>query len=687
MGHPADLRSPHPDPPGTQNMKTSQTLVASLIAITVVGVGIAYLVSKSSRSEETVEPATGVHTLAKMADYRDLGVVSRHKVVVIGLDGATWDIVDPMIADGSLPTFERLKSQGSWGVLRSVDCYMSPPAWTSMFTGFLPERTGVYTFGKWIAEQREFIGVSSLDVDVPHLWDIASRAGRRVAVTNVPLTYPSLPVNGIMVSGLMTPIVYRLMDPKRTIRLEETEDPFDPALDDRSCSPRLVGIRVITRSTLVMVLYDTADDGKVLYDTVALKVFPTGTGWNMNDDVPVVTFRPNEFSPFFHIDYRMKEGDKRVTTRVACSIQLDHDGTSDHAGLTITPLHRLPTDPDLRMTYPESLAREIEDEFGYYLITMTHTPELIPQGTEWTADFASYFYGYNDWDLFLYVFQAPDNAHHTDGTGDIARAVYQSIDRFLERLIARLPENATLVLASDHGFAKYDYVISLNDYLAEIGLLDTPRDVNHDRTLVFHNQWCLYFNESLLGADELARRGIDIGRGQTPRQALIGYLKEKCRQLALGDRALPIDLVEIPGNAVGVAPDMVVIGGYTDYFVEGADLDIVTPRVVHETGEGGGWFHARDGMYLIRGNQTRHGFNGGVKDIQDIAPTILYLLDLPIAGNFDGELMTDIIRPEVLSSKPRYTIDDYVEQSPDKSFTFDELQSLEDKLRSLGYIR
>jgi len=41
----------------------------------------------------------------------------------------------------------------------------------------------------------------------------------------------------------------------------------------------------------------------------------------------------------------------------------------------------------VRTTYPESLAEEIEDKFGYYLITMTRTTDLIPQGTRWTDDF------------------------------------------------------------------------------------------------------------------------------------------------------------------------------------------------------------------------------------------------------------------------------------------------------------
>jgi predicted AlkP superfamily phosphohydrolase/phosphomutase len=640
----------------------------------------------SRRSRSVVEPiaAGPVNELASIDEYRR---AASHRVVFIGLDGAAWNIIDPMIESGLLPTFERLKHEGSYGVLKSVDCHFSPPAWTTMLTGFLPERTGIYTFGKWDPQSAGFIGFSSLDVEVPWVWDIATAAGLRVGVTNVPLTYPARPVNGIMVSGLMTPIVYREPETRRTIRFAPAQSDVDSTtIDVPSFSPRLVGQTVVSVSTLNLTLLDTVDDDTQRYDTVALKVFPTQGA--AAKDARVVRFGLNEYSPWFQMDYRLKEGSQRVITRIACSVIVEHDGDPrTTATLTTTELLRLPTDPRLDMTYPDSVATEIDTAFGYYLITMTHTPDMIPQGTAWTAEFASYFYAYDDWDLFFYVFQAPDNAHHADGVGDKARTAYQAIDRFLADLIAQLPDDATLVLASDHGFAPYKYVVSLNDYFSQINVLTDPQRIDFKKTLVFHNQWCLYFNDDLLTPDELRRRNIDIADGQTPREALVAYLKDHCREIAYERRAMPVELVDVPEGAAGAAPDMIVIGSYSDYFVEGDDIDIVRPGAVRQAAPDPTWYHSRDGMYLFWGNQTKQGFDGGEKTIADMAPTLLYLLDLPLAKDFDGKVMDTIIRPDTLASKPRTTIADYRLLAPDKTYTPEQLQSLEETLRTLGYVR
>lgn len=674
----------------SRNMKLTARSIASLVFLILAFVVIGYVVSARFRTRNAprVDAVGATQDLSSMEDYRRLAPASRRRVVFIGLDGAAWNIIDPMIESGLLPTFQRLKREGAWGTLRSVDCYFSPPAWTTMMTGYRPERTGIYTFGKWIPEDAEFLAFSSSDVEVPWIWDIASAAGRRVGVTNVPLTYPAQPVNGIMVSGLMTPIVYRELDARRVIRFEALVGRFDAVLDRQSFMAPLIARTVLSLNTFVMAFYDMSDDGTSRYDTIALKVFPAQGDWNVSDDIPIVTFRPNEYSRWFQMDYRMKEGDRRVTRRVACSVRVEHDGDPSTTGvLRTTPLLRVPTDPDLHMTYPDSVAAAIEKTFGYYLITMTHTPDMIPQGTAWTAEFASYFYGYDDWDLFFYVFQAPDNAHHADGDGDKARAAYQAIDLFLAHLIEQLPDDATLVLASDHGFAPYRYIVSLNDYFSQIGVLSDPQRIDFKHTLVFHNEWCLYFNHDLLTPEELGLRQIDIADGQTPREALVAYLKLRCREITLGDRAMPIELVDVPQGATGMAPDMIVQGSYTDYFVEGDDIDIVRPGVVRPAVPDPTWYHSRDGMYLFWGDSIKEGFDSGEKNIADMAPTILYLLDLPLAKDFDGQVMDNILRPEVAASKPRYTVADYLTHAPEKNYTAAQKQSLEETLRSLGYVR
>ncbi|MDH3216835.1 MAG: alkaline phosphatase family protein, partial [Candidatus Krumholzibacteria bacterium] len=561
-------------------MKLNKTQISGLAVLAIVMV-----VVWSTRRGPSVDAGrfvavsgspAGAYEFDSMRDYlRGDRPSSDHRVVFVGLDGAAWKIIDPMIESGLLPTLGRLKQEGAWGVLRSVDCYFSPPAWTSMMTGYLPQKTGVYTFGKWMHDEREFSAFSSLDVAVPFVWDVASKADRRVAVTNIPMTYPAQPVNGIMVTGLMTPIVYDKTISQRRLRFKSTTAAFDVDLDAKSYAPRLVRTLMFSLNTLVFVLYDTVDDQQTRYDTVALKVFPATESWTLSDQAPLYTFAPNEYSPWFHLDYRKKQANIRVKKKVACSVMIEPvAGDSTSAIVKMTPLLRLPSDPDLDLTHPESLASEIEREFGYYLITMTYSADLVPQGTEWTASLASYFYDYDDWDLFLYTFMAPDNIQHHEGVSERTRAVYQSIDRFLAGLLNKLPDDVTLIVASDHGFSRYDYIISLNDYLEQIGVLTNPRNVDHDSTLVFHNQWCLYFNDDLVTASELTTRGIAIADGETPRQALVAYLKDMCRQLEAAGRPMPVELIEVPEDAVGTAPDMIVVGGYGDYFIEGMDLSI-----------------------------------------------------------------------------------------------------------------
>ena len=68
------------------------------------------------------------------------------KVFVLGLDGATWDVLEPLIQQGLLPNLARLREQGSSGSLRSVFPPLSPVAWTGVMTGKNSGRHGIFEF-------------------------------------------------------------------------------------------------------------------------------------------------------------------------------------------------------------------------------------------------------------------------------------------------------------------------------------------------------------------------------------------------------------------------------------------------------------------------------------------------------------------------------------------------------------
>src|SRR5207248_2868650 len=108
-----------------------------------------------------------------------------------------------------MPNFKKLRDQGCEAVLESKYPPLTPPAWTSLSTGLKPARHGVYDFWTY-DEQQAGRGVRKAQVTTRRkagkaIWNILSEYGKQVLVINVPMTYPPETVNGIMVSGYMTP--------------------------------------------------------------------------------------------------------------------------------------------------------------------------------------------------------------------------------------------------------------------------------------------------------------------------------------------------------------------------------------------------------------------------------------------------------------------------------------------------
>ena len=125
--------------------------------------------------------------------------------VVIGLDGAAWHLLDPMIEAGAMPRLAALRDKGAWGTLTSTVPTYTPPAWTSAATGVNPGRHGIYGFIAGNAQSDRAELVHSGMIRAPAIWEIANEQGARAGIYNLPLTYPPRSLDGWMVSGMMTP--------------------------------------------------------------------------------------------------------------------------------------------------------------------------------------------------------------------------------------------------------------------------------------------------------------------------------------------------------------------------------------------------------------------------------------------------------------------------------------------------
>ena len=206
--------------------------------------------------------------------------------------------------------------------------------------------------------------------------------------------------------------------------------------------------------------------------------------------------------------------------------------------------------------------------------------------------------------------------------------------------------------------------------------------------MVFHNLWHLYFNPELLTVEELSRRGIEVASGETPREALIRSLHDiagTIRDESSG-RTYPVELTVVAEGAVGRVPDMLVRGTHSDYQVDFWNIARPRDAVVNRLVGSERHFHARNGIFAIWGDGVRGGFYGGEKGIENVAPTILHLLGLPVAPDMDGAPMTDLLEgpaaslPVLLNAGYRDLPRAVAPEGPDR-------ESLQKKLRSLGYIR
>lgn len=134
-------------------------------------------------------------------------VSSATKVLVVGLDGATFSVLHPLMNSGRMPFLAKLVATGTAGPLCSTIPPVTAPAWSSFSTGKNPGKHGLFTWRHTppSSSSCEWEWVSSHNIQGDKIWHILGNAGFRVGALNVPMTYPPEVVNGFMVSGLLTP--------------------------------------------------------------------------------------------------------------------------------------------------------------------------------------------------------------------------------------------------------------------------------------------------------------------------------------------------------------------------------------------------------------------------------------------------------------------------------------------------
>ncbi len=127
------------------------------------------------------------------------------RVILFGIDGADWSFLQGWIDNGHMPNLARLVKEGASAPLASVVPLNSASAWVSMITGKGPGSHGVFGFAANEDGAYRRKTITSGEISAATVWEIANAAGEPAGSVNCPISYPPFPVDGFMVSGIITP--------------------------------------------------------------------------------------------------------------------------------------------------------------------------------------------------------------------------------------------------------------------------------------------------------------------------------------------------------------------------------------------------------------------------------------------------------------------------------------------------
>jgi len=490
-------------------------------------------------------------------------------VLLIGLDGATFDILDPLMDAGAMPNLRDLIAAGVRATLRSTVPALTPPAWTSLVTGRGPGSHGIFDFFRKDEESSPlFRFLTSHDVACPMMWSLATNEGLRSTVLNFPLTFPPPKIAGHIVPGGFMPW--------RQLRLGcHPEGLFD----------RLKTLPSFNARELAL---DMTHEAKAI------------EGCTEEEYEPWVDMHIRRERQWVDIaQYLRREEPSQFTA-------LLFDGTDKIQHLCWRFL-----DPALSQTLTSPWERRVRDKVRDYYCRLDG---LIGELRDCFAD-------------------------------------------------------ATIVVASDHGFGAQVRTFYVNSWLERLGLLawqEGQAPESRDAAALGLNQLARHVYQidwsrtrafapmpsgngiHIVKADEAHPNGVTAGeyaafRGQLAAR-LLDVKDPETGEQVVARVSTRDDLFR--GPSLAVAPDL------TLELQDGGLISILSsPESVRRRPMPTGT-HRPDGIFAAAGPEIQRGARLAPLSILDVAPLMLHQLGLAIPDTLEGRLVTEALDPQALSARP-----------------------------------
>ena len=558
----------------------------------------------------------------------------RRKLLIVGWDGASWDVIRPMMARGELPHLTSLFTNGAHGTLRSTTPPSSAVAWPTFMTGRDPQNHGLWGFYQTVPGSYRPRLIDSRDLIDSSFWDWLGQAGLQTGAVNIPLTYPPRPINGFMVSGMLTP------GPEETfaypVELGEELRAGPPAYPIEAQVMRQIRASLPSLSAALQLLDRWTTD----FHAVVRHLLSTRS-W----DCFVVVYRATDI-----VQHLLGfQGNYDLSAQFDCTSEVE-GGIQAVYGQLDRCLGEL-----LSIVPPETTTFVLSDHgFGpiagrFYLNNWLHS-----QG-------------------YLSLKRGSQYRRLLGGTRPVP--LRRMLTRLgLKGLASRLPSwltDAAIPVPDRH---RFDHLLDWSRTRAYAPLYGSPH-----AALVRLN---------LAGRDPL-------GTVQHGAQAedLLAELARRLQEISTPEGKPLFREVEVascdPAEMLSrQGPDLTALPNQENHHPA---LPTITPdgRLFAPPGLHAAAQHRMDGIFVANGPTIAPQTILEGARLVDIAPTVLYLMGLPVPAEMDGQVLTAAFRPEWQTTHPpRATLEtidrSFLESMP--GYSRQDQKRLEDSLRDLGYL-
>ncbi len=496
-------------------------ILAGLIAVAGVGIGVILLLFRRLRQGFRKHWAKVLLAIAVLLAgawllWRGCRMKNgteteyRQRIILIGLDALSPEIMEPMLAAGELPNFQRLREMGGYARLATTNPAQSPVAWTGFATGRNPGKHGLFDFIR--RDPKTYmpeIGITRLEGGKPRtvrrgkaFWDYCSAKNVPVTILRCPVTFPPDKVKGKMLSGMGTP---DLLGTQGTFSFYTTEK-IDRAKD---IGGEVIEVRPRTdrradKMTLELLgPYKKSIIGKTERVKVEFTVTPRKDSAHIELQSQNFDLELGKWSDWQYVAFRLGTGRRMPGIVKFLLVELEPEFK-----LYVSPISIDPAKPYFPISYPKDYSNELAAALGCFATRgmpfdtwalsegridekafLAQAEELLQEN----LDLMAYeLFGFKQGVFFCY-FEYPDVMQHMFWRyrdpghplyepeapakyKSMITEVYRRMDQLLGQVLRRLRKDDVLLVFSDHGFCSFRRSAHINSWLRDNGYMALEQD-------------------------------------------------------------------------------------------------------------------------------------------------------------------------------------------------------------------